>query len=112
MSIGKGEENEKIQITQNISYQPDYTKATLILNIVYEEEIESIQINGTNIEIPQKVNGKYEVIQDILENGNYIVFVKDTNGGYKIEVASSTQISEDMNIYNAEQLAQFRDKSK
>ena len=109
-SLGKGKESSKIKINSAVENSIDYTKATIKIEIITNEEIKNIQINGEEVTIPQKVDGKYSIEKEVQNNGNYIVIVKNTNDEYKTEKISVTEISEDMNIQTAEQLVTFRDR--
>lgn len=108
--IGKGEQIETINIISKVENAKDFTKAIIKIEIEYEGEITNIQINGEHIEVPQKTDGKYVIQKEVFENGNYSIYVKDSNKRYKIEQVSVTEISTDMNIYTPEQLVEFRDR--
>ena len=58
-SIGKGNESEDIKVKANGNIRKDYVEATLEVEIEYEGKIGSITINGKEIEVPEKENGKY-----------------------------------------------------
>lgn len=109
--LGKGEENDQIILdVSDPSYAVDYTKATIMIEITYNGELASIQINGENITIPEKTDEKYIIEKDILQNGTYTIFVKDINEGYKIDSKIVTNISEDMDIYTIDDLVAFRER--
>lgn len=110
--LGRGKENKdiKIQIVPTISQ--DYVKATLQIEITYEGELSEIKLKAENIEIPIPVTGVYTIEKEVLENGNYTIIVKDKEGNYKIENVLIAEITEDMEIWNKEDMEQFRDKVK
>lgn len=108
VALGKGEESKKIEIVVNVEDSPDYTKAKVTIEIIYEEEIESVQMNGESMEIPEKTDGKYVLENEILQNGAYTIFVKDTKGEYKTAKVDVSEISEDMDIYTVADLVKFQ----
>lgn len=103
--LGKGEFNESIQITANIGYT-DYTNATITVEIAYEEEIDTVTIDG--IEATKTEDGKYT--RTVNANKTYTIIAKDTEGKLQIETLKVEEISEDLDIYTAEQLANFRNR--
>jgi len=110
LSLGKGAEITEIQILPKIEYASDYTKATLKIEITYEGTLASIQLNGDNIDIPEKINETYIIQKEILQNGNYTILVKNVDGEYKIATVNAIEISEDFDIYTPEQLVEFRNR--
>lgn len=108
-TINRGKENTDIIITANVENATDYTKATLNIQVAYEGKISSIQINGQEETIPEKTDGIYVLIKEVVENGKYTIVVKDSSEDYKIGTAEVTQITEDMDIYTEADLEKFRD---
>ena len=109
-SLGKGTESQTIEIALNSNLASDYTKATLSIEIQGSDNISKIQINGTEVNVPEKADNKYTVTQEVTTNGNYSVYVLDDNEEYKIGQVQVTGISEDMQISTKEELASFRDR--
>ena len=109
-SLGKGTESQTIEIALNSNLASDYTKATLSIEIQGSDNISKIQINGTEVNVPEKIENKYTVTQEVTTNGNYSVYVLDSNEEYKIAQVQITGISEDMQISTKEELASFRDR--
>ena len=110
-SLGKGEESKTIAITTNIENASDYTKAIIKIEITYKGTIKEIKINGEQQEIPQKnEEEKYVIEKEVTTNGKYTIYVKDENDEYKTNIANVTEISEDMEIENANDLVYFRDR--
>lgn len=108
--LGKGEENQQIQMVASVKNAVDYTKATIKAEITYEEEITTIQINGEEVKIPEKKDNQYVLEKEVTKNGIYTIYVKDEKDGYKIITLEVTDISEDMDIYTPEDLVAFRNK--
>lgn len=109
-SLGKGEESKKIEITPNVENAVDYTSATITIEIDYEGTLKEIKINGQAQEIPEKnEEGKYVISKDVATNGKYTIYVKDENDEYKTSIAEVTEISQDLEIKNADDLVYFRD---
>ncbi len=108
--LGRGELEEQIKIVANSTVTSDYVSGTVIIEIIYEGEIETIKLNGEEITVPQKQNGKYAVEQQITNNGNYSVIAKDKNGKFNIASTQVTDITEDMEIWNKEDMIAFRKK--
>ena len=108
--LGKGEEIQQIAVTTDVTYAADYTKAILKVGITFEGNIEQIKINGQDIEIPTKTDNKYEIEKEILTNGNYSIYIKDENNGYKLISAPITEITENIKISTVEEFVAFRDK--
>ncbi len=109
-SLGKGTESQTIEIALNSNLASDYTKATLSIEIQGSDNISKIQINGTEVNVPEKADNKYTVTQEVTTNGNYSVYVLDSNEEYKIAQIQVTGISEDMQISTKEELESFRDR--
>ena len=112
IGLGKGEMQESSQIAINtaVTNAVDYTKATIKIEITSEEDIRSIQINGEEIEVPTKVDGKYIIEKEVSNNGNYIINAKNTKNEYKTAKVEVTEVSEDMDIQTTEQLVAFRER--
>ena len=109
-SLGKGTESQTIEIALNSNLASDYTKATLSIEIQGSDNISKIQINGTEVSVPEKTENKYILTQDVEVNGNYSVYVLDSNEEYKIAQIQVTGISENMQISTKEQLESLRDR--
>ena len=109
-SLGKGTESQTIEITLNTNLASDYTKATLSIEIQGSDNISKIQINGSEVSVPEKTENKYTIMQDVTTNGNYNVYVLDNEEEYKIAQIQVTGISEDMQISTKEELESFRDR--
>ena len=112
IGLGKGEMQESSQIAINtaVTNAVDYTNATIKIEITSEEDIGSIQINGEEIEVPTKVDGKYIIEKEVSNNGSYIINAKNTKNEYKTAKVEVTEVSEDMDIQTAEQLVAFRER--
>ena len=110
MNLGQGEESDDIYLVANVIDAADFTKATLKIEITYEGEIDSIQINGQNETIPTKQDGKYVLEKEILENENFTIYVKDKDNNYKVEKVNVESISEDTNISSKEEINEFRNR--
>ncbi len=110
ISLGKGKENEEIQLETAHTVSDDYVNAELIINIRYTETISEIIIKGKNEEVPQPINGIYTINKTLTENGTYSILVKDINGNYKIGTEKITELTEDMVIRNKEEMEEFRNK--
>ena len=108
--IGKGEQNEQIEINMSVIPNKDYSKATVTIEITYEKEIKSIVFNGEELTIPSKQDGKYTVTAEVSENGNYTVVVKDKEDKFNYKNIQVTQLTEDMDIWNKEDMETFRNK--
>lgn len=112
IGLGKGQiqESTTININTVVANAIDYTKSTIKIEIISDEEIESIQINGEEIAIPSKVDGKYILEKEVQNNGNYIVNAQNIKNEYKTAKVEVTEISEDMDIQTVEQLVAFRER--
>lgn len=110
-SLGRGEIEIDIIVTATSNLSTDFVKASVTVEIEYEETVTQILFNNTEITVPAKnAEGKYVVtINDITENGTYSLVVKDGDkkATRNITVAG---ISEDMEIRNADELVAFRDR--
>lgn len=109
-SLGRGEANKAIIIYASEIPSSDYVKSTIRAEIEYEGEITYIKIAGEVIEIPEKQDGKYIVEKEVNDNGNYNILVKDTEEKYQKTTIQITEITEDMSIYNAQDLVTFRNQ--
>ena len=109
-SLGKGTQNEEIKISAEAKIREDYVNANILGNIAYDGVISEIIINGETIEVPEKVDGTYAINKEITENGIYTIYAKDENGNYKIAKVEVTDITEDMDIWNRQDMENFRDK--
>ncbi len=109
-SLGKGTQNENIKISAEAKIREDYVNANILGNIAYDGTISEIIVNGELIEVPEKVDGAYVINKEITENGIYTIYAKDENGNYKIAKVEVTDITEDMDIWNRQDMENFRDK--
>ena len=109
-ALGKGELEEQIKIALSKVITSDYVSGTIKIEITYEGEITSITLNGSEINLPQKQDGKYVIEQSITNNGNYSVIAKDKEGKFNIANIQITDITEDMEIWNKEDMVAFRKK--
>ena len=114
-SLGKGEKEETIGINITSTVTSDYVKANVVIEIIYEKEIEKIIINGeeiANIGEPEKQNGKniYRIEKEEMNNTTYTVIAKDKEEKYNIASIKITDITEDMDIWNKQDMEEFRDK--
>ena len=109
-SLGKGNQNEEIKITAESTIRQDYVNATLKVNIEYEGNITEIIIKGESIQVPEKIDGAYVIEKEVVENGIYTIYAKDEQGNYKIGKIEITEITEDMDIWNKQDMENFRDK--
>ena len=110
ISLGKGKENEIIEITANATVTEDYAKANIEARITFEGKVKEIIIKGTNVEVPTPENGVYTITHEVAENGTYTILVKDEEGNYKIAKVEITELTENMDIYTAKDLENFREK--
>ena len=109
-NLGKGTQNENIKISAEAKIREDYVNANILANIEYEGTISEIILNGEVIQVPEKVEGVYVINKEITENGIYTIYAKDENGNYKIAKVEVTDITEDMDIWNKQDMEAFRDK--
>lgn len=110
-SLGKGKENEDIKITISPpTISSDYETANVQVQIQYEGKIAEIILKGEKQEIPIAVNGVYTIQKEVKENGNYTIIVKDENGNFKIEKVEISELTQDMDIWNKQDMELFRDK--
>lgn len=110
ISLGRGELEEQIQIIMTSETSINYEKATIHIEIDYADEITSIILNGEEITIPEKQDGKYVIEKEVIENGNYSVIAKASENKYNLKNIKITDITEDMDIYTVEDMIVFRDK--
>lgn len=108
-SLGKENLNLAIVIEAKVSTNDDYTKATITIEIEYEGEIESIEINGEQKQLPEKQEGQYVLSTDVVDNGDYEIMVKDKEGGFNRQKVKVSDIIKDMYIYNKADMEKFRD---
>ena len=109
-SLGKGIQNEDIKISVEAKIREDYANANILANIEYEGTISEIIIKGQVIEVPEKIDGGYVINKEITENGIYTIYAKDENGNYKIAKVEVTDITEDMDIWNKQDMEEFSNK--
>ena len=109
ISLGKGSVNKQIILSTKITNESDYSKSKITIEVEYDK-ISSIQINGENIEIPEKQDGKYIVEKEVFNNGTYTILVKDSEDSYNMVSVEVTEISENLEIRTLKELVAFRDK--
>ena len=109
-SLGKGEESQKIKIASTVEVASDYTKANIKLEITSENELNTVKVNEEDVTIPEKVDGKYIIEKEVMENGNYTIYVKTKSEEYKSNTVKVENISEDIDISTVEELEAFRDR--
>lgn len=109
-SIGKGDINEEIKIQAISKISNDYVTSIIEAKIHYKGTITSIQIGGENLSIPEAQGEIYTITKEVKANGLYHIIVKDEKGNYKIATIEITDITEDMDIWNKEDMQAFRDK--
>ena len=102
--------NENIKLKTEKTFNEEYTKGTIHVEIEYEGVIESIHINEKEIKVPEKTNGVYIIEDEVTENGMYIVIAKDTNGDYQITNVKVNEILGDMKIYDEEDMELLRER--
>jgi len=108
-----GETEEKnedinIQATQNVS--SDYVKSTVQIQVEYLGMITEITINGEKIETTKGENGIYQIQKEFMENGEYKIIAKDETGKIQTQIVKVTDLTEDMEIWNKDDMKLFRDK--
>ena len=114
--LGKIKIDEAIKITTTVTPSLDYVKATITITVEYEGEITEITFKGETITLPAKQEGKYTFTVEVIENGNYSVIAKGekvAEGAIQkcnIKNVIVTEITEDMDIHNVEEMKMFRDK--
>ncbi len=110
-NIGKGTENEDIQIEVSKTIREDGVLATLNCKITYKGKINKITINGEKIEqIPKPENNIYTIQKEITENKNCIIVVQDEKENYKTKTIEISELTEDMQINSAQELIKFQEK--
>lgn len=115
-SLGKGEKIEirNMTITSDINYNEVFSKAIITYIITYNEELQTIQINGENVEIAEVVEtekGKqYTVTKTVTDNGNYRIYVTDKKDKYKTAEVNVEELATDLNIRTVDDLIAFRNK--
>lgn len=109
---GKTEEkNEAINIiTADPVSSSDYVKATVQAQIEYEGTISKITINGEQVEATKGANGIYVIQKEVTENNDYKIVAKDENGKIQTATVKVTDLTEDMAIWNKDDMESFRSK--
>ncbi len=111
MGLGKGQLNKEIKIELSQEVSKDYVKSTITAKVEYDGEIEYIQIAGEkNENVKKGEDQKYTISKEVLNNGKYSVYVRDTEGKYKYETIEVKEITENMNIDSKEKLIEFRNE--
>lgn len=108
-SIGKGEQEEQIQIEANHTINQEFTKATVNIEITYGKEIVKIICDGKEI-TPTKQDGKYIAQIEVSNNGNYTIVAKDKEDKFNYKTIKITELTEDMDIWNKADMESFRNK--
>ena len=108
-------QDKTIKIEISATNTNDYVSSKIKVTITLGEEITSIKIRGEEIEIPtpeENEDGKkiYEVEKDVTENGSYKVKVETVSGRTNSKLQTVSNLSEDMNIYTANDLVRFRER--
>lgn len=107
-NLGKGGLDKKIQIqVTNITIDNQYEYATIEVEINSEKDLKRIMLNGKEIKIPEKQNGKYTINEQVEENGVYTIIAKDIEEKFNIEKAQVTGIIKE--ISTLEDMKAFRD---
>ncbi len=110
-SLGRGEIEKQIIIdVKTPTINEDYTAAKIKIEISYEKDIAMITLNGKEIAIPSKQEGKYVIEETVEENGKYTILVKDKEEKFNIATVTVNDITEDMDIWNKADMESFRDK--
>lgn len=114
-SLGKGEKEKTIAINIESTETNDYVKANVVTEISYEKEIVKIIVNGEEISPipePEIKNGKnvYRIEKEERNNGTYTVLAKDAEEKYNIVSIKVSNLTEDMEIWNKQDMEEFRDK--
>lgn len=107
-SLGKGEINTDIKIELGSQISTDYVKSAIRIEISYEGEISNIYINETELNVPEKQDGKYVLNAEVVDNGKYTIMVQDKEGKINIKNITISEITEDMDIYNKADMEKFR----
>ncbi len=82
-------------------------KKELKIEIITEKEIKTITINGKEVEtIPKKINGKYSIQKEVQETGNYEIKAIASDDTWN---TASIKITEEIPIYDKEDMITFRD---
>lgn len=106
--------DKSIKIETKAINKEDYTTATITIKITVEEKITSIKIGEEEIQIPEKVeeNGKniYEIEKEVEKNANYKIRVETVSGKINTKIQNVSNLSEDMEIYTAQDLVKFRER--
>ena len=110
-SMGKGNQNKNIQLVAKGTVSKDYVNAKIKLDIEYKEgSISEIQINGKDKEVPIPINNIYTIEETVTENGVYTIIVKDEEKNYRMEKVNITDITEYIEIWNREDMENFRNR--
>lgn len=109
-NLGKGQQESDIQIQTVINNSADYVKATIQIEIIYDQEITYLSIAGEDKQIPKKIDGKYVITQEVTKNSIYTILVKNEQNGYQMAQVVVDSITEDMEIHTKQDLEEFRNK--
>ena len=86
VGLGKGEENNEMQVTVEQTLASDYTKSTLKIGIVTQNEVTEVKVSGESVDVPEPQkddNNKntYTIEKEVTENKTYEFEVKATKDG-------------------------------
>lgn len=101
---------EDIQIDANVTYASNYAAGTINIEIRSIGDISNISINQNSETVPQKIDNKYNLSKEVVENGQYMILVKGKNNSYGRKTINVSEISEDMKIYTIADLIYFRNR--
>lgn len=119
--------NDNIEIVVSKSATNNYITALVKADIKIQGEIDKVTINGEEAKFEdvtekdatkssmtiideEKEIRKYKVEKEVNKNGTYKIIVIDKEGKYNTKDIKVTEITEDMEIWNKEDMAKFREK--
>lgn len=102
--------NENIKITGTVSINDEFSIATINLVIEFLGELSSVTINGEVVEVTKNDEGKYVGQKDVNNNGDYSVVVRAKDGSLNKASIKVENLTEDMEIWNKNDLEEFRSK--
>lgn len=109
-NLGNGTQSDKIQIALKSEISNDYSSSNLFAEISADINLKEIKINGEIVNLPEPIEGKYVISYSVSENGDYIIEATDNNGNYKTANIKVVELTEDMEIWNKDDLELFRRK--
>lgn len=92
----------RINLKQAISVQNKKIKIEIIAN----KEIKTIKVNEETITVPVKENGKYTIEKEVQESGNYEITAIANDDKWN---TATIEVTEEIPIYDKEDMALFRD---